>query len=124
MNCVAGRCLLFDFGWSSRPLLDVALAVLTLFVFDGANSLSRQESAVLTGLLSARLDSFGLNIGEAGLDHHVNPPTNGFEAQSYVTGVSWSIDARDRSCFMPSDFWSQFQPGLHPSIHESCADEE
>ena len=73
MNRIAGRRLADDFGRSGEPLFHVSPAILSLFVFHGANGLPRQESSVHAGLLSARLDRLGLNAGQVRFDHHGYP---------------------------------------------------
>jgi len=73
MNRVAARRLAENVIRRCQPLLYVALAVLTLLIFDCADCLPGQKSTVLAGLLSARLDCFGLNSGNASIDHSFTP---------------------------------------------------
>ena len=73
MNCIAGHRLADNFRGSGEPLFHMPPAILSLFVFHGANRLPGQERTVLAGLLSARLDCLGLNAGQASFDHHGYP---------------------------------------------------
>src|SRR2546422_7153804 len=73
MNRIAGQRLADNFRRSGEPLFHVSPAILSLFVFHCANGLPGQESVVLAGLLSARLDCLGLNAFQTSFDHHGYP---------------------------------------------------
>lgn len=100
MNRISRHRFADDFRRSGQPLLHMPVTVLTLFVFDGAHGLTRQERSVLAVRLSPWLDCFGLYAARAGFDHHVYP-RNDFEALYYGTHALL-VNHPEPRCLVPT----------------------